>query len=140
MYNDIYLPEGSVTTLYSSKQFFKYLVSASKTIHTPFLISYGICFPSGVRHETTSTIPFSSNIPPSDIGLIKVGISSIPPAGKINPFEGDNKFAVFAIATLSIDGLEPSRKALNILGFSLPLSACSLVNPQWSQTVSGVDF
>jgi hypothetical protein len=51
----------------------------------------GFVFHSGVRHETTSTIPFFSNIPPSDIGLIKVGMSSIPPEGKINPFEGDRQ-------------------------------------------------
>ncbi len=54
----------------------------------------------------------------------------MPPAGKINPFEGADKFAVLAMATLSIDGLEPSRNALNILGLSRPLSACSLVKPQ----------
>ena len=57
-------------------------------------------------------------------------MSSIPPEGKIRPFDGEDKFAVFAIATLSMDGLEPSRNALNILGLSRPLSACSLVKPQ----------
>jgi hypothetical protein len=43
-----------------------------------------------------------------------------------------------ATAVLSIAGLLPSRKLLNIFGFSPPRAACSRVSPQWSQTVSGV--
>ena len=37
------------------------------------------------------------------------------------------------------EDIKKVRNALNILGLSRPLSACSFVKPQYSQTVSGVD-
>ena len=51
---------------------------------------------------------------------------------------GTPKPVALDTAVLSIEGLEPSRKLLNILGLSPPRTACSGVRPQLSHTVSGV--
>src|SRR4028118_1062125 len=66
-------------------------------------------------------------------------MSSTLAGGYSSPSEGTDSPVALATAVLSIEGLEPSRKLLNIFGFSPPRIACSGVRPQLSQTVSGVD-
>ena len=66
-------------------------------------------------------------------------MSLTEPGGKASPSSGASSPVALAMAVLSMAGLEPSRKALNIFGFMPPSLACSAVTPQWSHTVSGVD-
>ena len=57
------------------------------------------------------------------------GIWSTGPAGYSRPSGAGVRPVALHTAVLSIAGLEPSRKELNIFGFSPPISACSGVRP-----------
>ena len=74
-------------------------------------------------------MPLRSSTPPSLMGLVTKGISSTLAGGYSNPLDGTPKPVAFETAVLSIDGLEPSKKLLNIFGFKPPRSACSGVKP-----------
>ena len=74
-------------------------------------------------------MPFCSSTPPSLRGRISDGISSTLPGGYDSPSLGTASPVALATAVDSIDGLEPSRKLLNIFGLSPPRSACSGVRP-----------
>ena len=74
-------------------------------------------------------MPLRSSTPPSLFGRVTTGMSSTLAAGYSRPLEGTESPVALATAALSIDGLEPSRKLLNILGFRPPRSACSGVKP-----------
>ena len=74
-------------------------------------------------------MPLRSNTPPSLIGRVTYGMSSTLAGGYNNPLLGTPRPVAFATAVLSMAGLEPSKKLLNILGFSPPRSACSGVKP-----------
>ena len=67
------------------------------------------------------------------------GRSSTAQGGKASPSGAGVRPVALATAVLSMAGLEPSRKELNILGFSPPRLACSSFRPQYFHTVSGVD-
>ena len=67
------------------------------------------------------------------------GRSSTAQGGKARPSGAGVRPVALATAVLSMAGLEPSRKELNILGFSPPRLACSSFSPQYFHTVSGVD-
>ena len=74
------------------------------------------------------------------IGRITKGRSSTEQGGKASPSGAGVRPVAFATAVLSMAGLEPSRKELNILGFRPPRFACSSLRPQCFHTVSGVDW
>src|SRR6201985_3633728 len=95
--------------------------------------------PSISSDDATSTWPLWCRWPPSDFGRITNGRSSTEQGGKARPSGAGVRPVAFDTAVLSIAGLEPSRKLLNILGFRPPRLACSSLRPQYFQTVSGVD-
>src|SRR3990172_4832746 len=95
--------------------------------------------PSFSSEEITSTWPFWYSTPPSAIGRQTKGMSSTEGGGKVRRSGGATSPVALHTAVLSIEGLEPSRKELNIFGLRPPVFACSGVSPQLSQTVSGVD-
>ena len=74
-------------------------------------------------------MPLRSSTPPSLMGLVTKGMSSTLAGGYSSPFEGTPNPVALDTAVLSIEGLEPSKKLLNILGFKPPRSACSGVKP-----------
>jgi hypothetical protein len=102
---------------------------ASTVTQTPMRMSYGILRPSASSEEITSTMPLRSSTPPSLIGRVTKGMSSTLAGGYSRPLEGTVRPVALATAVLSIEGLEPSRKLLNIFGFRPPRAACSGVSP-----------
>src|SRR5258708_27227190 len=67
------------------------------------------------------------------------GKSSTAQGGKARPSGAGVSPVALATAVLSMAGLEPSRKELNIFGVNPPRLACSSFSPQYFQTVSGGD-
>ena len=65
---------------------------------------------------------------------------TLTPSAAARPSGAGVRPVALETAVLSIAGLEPSRKELNILGFSPPRLACSSLRPQYFHTVSGVDW
>ena len=106
-----------------------YSVSASTVTQTPIRMSYGILRPLASSDEITSTMPLRSSTPPSPTGRVTKGMSSTLAGGYNKPFDGTPSPVALATAVHSIEGLEPSRKLLNILGLSPPRRACSGVRP-----------
>ncbi|MNC88989.1 hypothetical protein D3C83_48730 [compost metagenome] len=115
--------------MYSLKQLRMYSVSPSNTTNTPKRMSYGIARPSFSSEEITSTWPLWCRCPPSATGRITLGISSTLAGGNSNPYGAGVRPVALQTAVLSIAGLEPSRKELNIFGFRPPTFACSGVRP-----------
>jgi len=85
--------------------------------------------PSASRLEITSTMPLRSSTPPSARGRVTKGMSSTLAGGYSRPLDGTERPVALLTAVLSMLGLEPSRKLLNILGFKPPRAACSGVRP-----------
>jgi hypothetical protein len=75
-------------------------------------------------------MPLRSSTPPSLRGRVTKGMSSTLAGGYSSPVLGTSSPVALATAVLSIDGLLPSRKLLNIFGFRPPRVACSGVRPQ----------
>src|SRR3954465_12647522 len=95
--------------------------------------------PSRSSDEATLTWPLWCRWPPSETGRITNGRSSTEQGGKASPSGAGVRPVALDTVVLSIAGLEPSRKELNILGLRPPRLACSSLSPQYFHTVSGVD-
>ena len=63
------------------------------------------------------------------MGRVTNGMSSTLAGGYSKPLLGTSKPVALATAVLSMEGLEPSKKLLNIFGFKPPRLACSGVSP-----------
>ena len=85
--------------------------------------------PLASRLEITSTMPLCSSTPPSLTGRVTNGMSSTLAGGYSRPLLGTASPVALATAVLSMLGLLPSRKLLNIFGFRPPRLACSGLRP-----------